>query len=696
MSIGSFLATAGRVGQGIRAEQGAMRQDRAQQLALEELNRQDEFRRQQLTAPTAELPSQGLMLGAPMQVAEPEFTPAGSSGVAGLAGAPAVAGVGAVPPPPAAAVPTPATPKAPTTSPFKIAGVPIKPWYKTPDRLDDGVAGFEKIDPNASDIQKSMLRRTNEAKLNKALGGLVGSTYSYFSSFRKQYATQSDKRKMELGNAAASWYQSAGAKDYFRRNPEMLAVAQKDPANFFDSLNKTNKFFREAQAKTPKAAPAGAAPTAAPAGPLAGIITQIRQAETGGLANPYVSNLTGASSAFGPYQFTRGTWIGTYRALNPDTVLSDDKIWARRTNPELNERLMQKLTADNAAYLERSGMPVNAPTAYLAHFLNPKSAVKLLQADANTPVESLLSKKQVDANPTVLKGKTVGQVVQWAVTKTSGGAQPTGTQVAAGVNTGATPMAAPRRIDPSSFYLADQNMISQDMRVALQNRTELTRMAQMYRNAGMGDQFTQARLKMLDLDNSLLFLQGMQGIQEIALANDPRRLAAVWSQYAGVPVQLQPQTDGTYNVTVNGRVTQRGVASNTIIDSARSAFDAEYRKMRTESSSSMAIEQFKTQLRISEESAKAVLQTAREAQNELIRGDNARAIEMIKQLDPNGKITMLPDGSGRSILQVQGQTIMLDPGGSPIEGAPEGVLSGPSGRPIAGLPARSVGVGVGG
>jgi hypothetical protein len=239
-------------------------------------------------------------------------------------------------------------------------------------------------------------------------------------------------------------------------------------------------------------------------------------------------------------------------------------------------------------------------------------------------------------------------------------------------------------------------MISQDMRVAIQNRQELARMAQMYRNAGMGDQFTQARLKMLNLDNSLLFLQGMQGIQDIALANDPRRIAAVWSQYAGVPIQLQPQTDGTYNISVNGRITQRGVASNIIIDSARSAFDAEYRKTSTESSNSMAIEKFKSQLRISEESAKAVLQTAREAQNELIRGRNATALEMIKQLDPNGKITMLPDGSGRSILQVQGQTIMLDPGGNPIEGAPEGMVSGPSGRSIAGLPTRSVGVGVGG
>lgn len=698
MSLGSFLASAGRVGQGIRTEEAAMRQARQQQLALEELNRQDEFRRLQLEAPTTELPAQGLLLGAPMKVAEPEFAPAGVPAAAGLVAPPAgttpAAAATGVP-----AAPKPAAPKPAGGKVMKIAGVVIQPWdTNRPNRLNAGVAGFEKVDPNASDVTQYGARRRNETKLNATLGEMASAANVQLSTIRKPFATQTEKTRMELGDTAARWYRSNDAKDYFSRNPEMLEVASKNPVNFYDGLVKANQFAQE-KAKAPKAAPAAPAPAniAAPAGPLGGIIGKIRQAETGGLANPYVSNLAGASSAFGPYQFTRDTWIQTYRKVNPRTGLSDAAIWNQRTNPELNERLMQRLTADNAASLEKAGVPVNAPTAYLAHFLGANGAVKLLRADANTPVEQILDKKQINANASILRGKTAGQVAQWAVGKMEGGAAGAPQMAStAGVNTGTTPVAAPVRIDPSNFYLADQNMISQDMRVAVQNRQELARMADMYRRAGMGDQFTQARLKLLDLDNSLLFLQGMQGIQELGLANDPRRLAAVWSQYAGVPIQLQPQTDGTYNVMVNGRITQRGVSSGTIIDSARSSFDAEYRKSRSESSSAMALEQFKSQLRISEESAKSVLQAAREAQNELLRGENARAAEIIKQMDPNGKITMLPDGSGRSILQVQGQTMMLDPGGNPIEGAPEGMVSGPSVRPITGLPARSVGVGVGG
>ena len=169
----------------------------------------------------------------------------------------------------------------------------------------------------------------------------------------------------------------------------------------------------------------------------------------------------------------------------------------------------------------------------------------------------------------------------------------------------------------------------------------------------------------------------------------------MWSQYAGVPIELQPQTDGTYNVTVNGKNTQRGLAPSAIIDTARSAFDAEYRKSRTESSNAIALETFKSQLRVSEESAKAVLQTAREAQGKLLDGENQRALEIVKQLDPNGKITALGDGTGRAILPVQGQTFTLDPGGNPIEGT-DGLITAPSATPIAGISARSVGIGTGG
>ena len=500
------------------------------------------------------------------------------------------------------------------------------------------------------------------------------------------------KQRTQADLEATAWYKTSDAKDYFRRNPEMIEAARNNPGGFYRGLVRANELAKQPAAPRAAAAAAAAAPVVAK--PAQARLQAINEAMASIPANDPFRRIIGLEGGFntrnglfkispdgaiGPAQLMPGTAPEAMELAGFDR---NDKRW--RTDPHVN--IMAGRAYYNMLLRRYNGDPVKAAAAYNAGPGNTDRALAKASR-SGLPWQDHLPTSETRTYVRDFVAST-GRATRFLGGE--GAAPAAGVQTAGGtpgVNTGSTPVAAPVRMDPSSFYLADQNMISQDMRVAIQNRTELGRMAEMYRRAGMGDQFTQARLKMLDLDNSLLFLQGMQGIQEIALANDPRRLAAVWSQYAGVPVQLQPQTDGTYNVVVNGRVTQRGVASGTIIDSARSAFDAEYRKSRSESSSAMALEQFKSQLRISEESAKSVLQAAREAQSELLKGQNARATEIIKQMDPNGKITMLPDGSGRSILQVQGQTLMLDPGGNPIEGAP---------RPIAGLPARSVGVGVGG
>ena len=699
MSIGSFLATAGRAGQSMRAEEQAMRQAREQQLAVENLNRQEKFRQEQLAVTAPELPPQGLMLGAPAEVVEPAFAPAGRAGVeltapaaAPAAGVPPVAGVKA---PPVAA---------PTGGRvMKLDGKVIAPLDKNkPDRLSSGAPGFLKIDPNMSDFDKKYRSGVNEQRLDTTLGKLEARLAQSLSTIRKPFVSQEEKQRMEKSDYASDWYGTTEARDYFRRNPEMLAVADKNPLGFFNGLVKANALAKKQTAAPAKAgvAPVAGAQTVKVGGQqvdVSGFINKMRGAESGGQYQ--IPNRAGTSSAYGAYQFTNDTWIDTYKKANPGTPLSDAAILARRKDPAQQDRMALKLTEGNAQYLNKSGMPINDSTLYLAHFLGKAGAVKLLQADANAPVAGVLKADQINANKSILEGRTVAQVVDWAAKKMQGtaGGGPAAPAISSGVQlaSSAVPTPVPVRMDPSNFYLADQAAVPRDMQVALQNRQELARMAGMYQRAGMGSEFTQMRLKVLELDNSLTFLQGMQGIQELALANDPRRLAAVWSQYTGVPVQLQPQTDGTYNVMVNGRVTQRGVASNTIIDAARSSFDTEYRNAQATSAAKSAEEILKSQLRMTEETAKAVAQTTRELQLELLKGENTRATEIVKQMDPNGKITMLPDGSGQAILQVQGQTLLIDKGGMQVQNAPEGIVSGPSARPIAGL-GRTVGVGVGG
>jgi hypothetical protein len=160
----------------------------------------------------------------------------------------------------------------------------------------------------------------------------------------------------------------------------------------------------------------------------------VRKAESAGddaAANP-------RSSARGRFQFTNDTFKRYYRKLFGGG-LSDEQILAKKGDGELQEQLMDHLTRDNAAQLERAGQAVNPGNLYLAHFLGPDGAARVLKADPGTPVASILPAAFLKANPEVLGGKSASEVVAWAHRKMGG----SGTSVPAG----ASPL-APAADDP--------------------------------------------------------------------------------------------------------------------------------------------------------------------------------------------------------------------------------------------------------
>ena len=237
----------------------------------------------------------------------------------------------------------------------------------------------------------------------------------------------------------------------------------------------------------------------------------------------------------------------------------------------------------------------------------------------------------------------------------------------------------------SSFYLANPQSIPMDMQRAQQQRGEIERLAGMYQRSGMGPQFMEARAKMMELDNNMTYLHGMQGVQEFSTANDPRRLAAVWSQYAGVPIGIQPRTDGKFNIIVNGKKTKEGVSPSEIVDTARSAFDQTYRQQKSAASSEYNKESFKAQLKMQENQGKEVAQMIREVAVERIKGSNAQALEYAKanfgwDIKPTGSgdgtVIIRPPGAAPYLFNPSGKTIEID-----------GVkVQSNAAYPIAGLP----------
>jgi hypothetical protein len=125
------------------------------------------------------------------------------------------------------------------------------------------------------------------------------------------------------------------------------------------------------------------------------------------------------SSAKGAYQMIDSTFAGQFRKQYPDRAMgmSDRDIIALKRSPEgaaLSEAMGPKLIEGNARVIERGGFEPDAGNVYLAHFLGPDTAVKVLRASPNAPIANYVSEEAIMANPPLQKNPTVGGVIDWA------------------------------------------------------------------------------------------------------------------------------------------------------------------------------------------------------------------------------------------------------------------------------------------
>jgi N12 class adenine-specific DNA methylase/predicted RNA methylase len=122
------------------------------------------------------------------------------------------------------------------------------------------------------------------------------------------------------------------------------------------------------------------------------------------------------SSAAGLYQFTDDTWARV-AAKNPGLGLTPDG----RFDPDQQQRAMEALTKDNAGFLSRKGLPTDGGSLYAAHFLGAPSAARVLAADDDAPIATLVSDQVMRANPN-LRGMNVGDFKAWTSSVGNGGA----------------------------------------------------------------------------------------------------------------------------------------------------------------------------------------------------------------------------------------------------------------------------------
>lgn len=128
---------------------------------------------------------------------------------------------------------------------------------------------------------------------------------------------------------------------------------------------------------------------------------------------PYIKAST--SSASGLYQFIRATWRGEGGQWGDDMSQAFGGL-----RPPVEEQLARakSFTAKNAAYLKGRGIPINKASLYAAHFFGPVTAAAVIGADVNARADVIAGPAATKANPSILRGKTVGQFLTWLHKKT--------------------------------------------------------------------------------------------------------------------------------------------------------------------------------------------------------------------------------------------------------------------------------------
>ena len=128
---------------------------------------------------------------------------------------------------------------------------------------------------------------------------------------------------------------------------------------------------------------------------------------------PYIKAAT--SSASGLYQFIRSSWIAEGGTWGPDMAKAFGGL--RPTEAEQLARA-KTFTAKNAAYLRGKGIRINRASLYAAHFFGALTAARVIGAPVDARADTLAGEAATNANPSILRGKTVGQFLTWLNGKT--------------------------------------------------------------------------------------------------------------------------------------------------------------------------------------------------------------------------------------------------------------------------------------
>ena len=141
---------------------------------------------------------------------------------------------------------------------------------------------------------------------------------------------------------------------------------------------------------------------------LIGRIIRVESAGNARAKNPL-------STATGLGQFIESTWLRMMRSYRPDLVaaMSRPQLLELRFDPDMSREMVKRLAQENEAYLRARGHAISSGRLYLAHFLGPEGANRVLSSADGQTIMSVMGAGVVNANP-FLARYTVADLKGWA------------------------------------------------------------------------------------------------------------------------------------------------------------------------------------------------------------------------------------------------------------------------------------------
>lgn len=148
-----------------------------------------------------------------------------------------------------------------------------------------------------------------------------------------------------------------------------------------------------------------------------GLVNQIIRVESAGNANAR----NPLSTATGLGQFIESTWLRMMRDYRPDLAqtMTRQALLNLRTDPTLSREMVTNLARENERFLQSRGHSITAGRLYLAHFLGPGGANKVLSSNDAQTILEVMGAAVVRANP-FLTNYTVADLKAWADRKMRG------------------------------------------------------------------------------------------------------------------------------------------------------------------------------------------------------------------------------------------------------------------------------------